>query len=81
MLASDLVYELRNVAPLVNLINMVLAPGGLCLMTDQDRVPSLAMREALGDSGLNFTTQIVRAGEPGSRRYKGTLYRITAGAQ
>jgi predicted nicotinamide N-methyase len=77
VLASDLVYELRNVEPLVNLIKKVLAPGGLCLMTDQDRVPSLAMREALGDSGLPFTTQIARAGEPGSRRYKGTLYRIT----
>jgi predicted nicotinamide N-methyase len=77
VLASDLVYELRNVEPLVNLIKKVLAPGGLCLLTDQDRVPALAMREALLDSGLSFTTEIVRAGEPGSRRYKGTLYRIT----
>jgi predicted nicotinamide N-methyase len=76
VLASDLVYELRNVEPLVNLIKKVLAPGGLCLMTDQDRVPSLSMREALGDKGLSFTTEIARAGEPGSRRYKGTLYRI-----
>jgi predicted nicotinamide N-methyase len=76
VLASDLVYELRNVEPLVRLIKKVLAPDGLCLMTDQDRVPSLAMREALADMGMPFTTQIVRAGEPGSRRYKGTLYRI-----
>jgi predicted nicotinamide N-methyase len=80
VLASDLVYELRNVEPLVNLIKTVLAPCGVCLMTDQDRVPSLAMREALTDSGLSFTTQIVRAGEPGARRFKGTLYRI-AGPQ
>jgi predicted nicotinamide N-methyase len=76
VLASDLVYELRNVEPLVNLIKRVLLPGGLCLMTDQDRVPSVAMREALVDSGLSLATQIVRAGEPGSRRFKGTLYRI-----
>jgi hypothetical protein len=58
----------------------VLAPGGLCLLTDQDRVPAQALREALGDSGLSFTTKIVRAGEPGNRRFKGTLYRITGGA-
>jgi predicted nicotinamide N-methyase len=76
VLASDLVYELRNVEPLVKLIKRVLLPGGLCLMTDQDRVPSVAMREALVDSGLSIATQIVRAGEPGSRRFKGTLYRI-----
>lgn len=80
VLASDLVYELRNVEPLVNLIKKVLAPGGLCLLTDQDRVPSVAMREMLADKGLSFTTQIVRAGEPGARRFKGTLYRITVPA-
>jgi 2-polyprenyl-3-methyl-5-hydroxy-6-metoxy-1,4-benzoquinol methylase len=78
ILAADLVYELRNVEPLVGLIKKMLAPGGLCLLTDQDRVPAHALRQTLGDSGLSFTTHIARAGEPGSRRYKGTLYRIHA---
>jgi hypothetical protein len=45
-------------------------------MTDQDRLSSRAMREALGDSGLSMATQIVRAAEPGKKRVKGTLYRI-----
>ena len=40
ILASDLIYEMRNVAPLVALIRKMLAPGGTCLLTDQDRVPS-----------------------------------------
>src|SRR5438270_11756124 len=31
VLASDLLYELRNVEPLVALIRRILAPGGLCL--------------------------------------------------
>jgi ETFB lysine methyltransferase len=77
ILASDLVYERRHVDPLVNLIARLLAPGGLCLLTDQDRPPSAYLREVLAASGLRFTSEMMRAGEPGGHRYKGTLYRIT----
>jgi predicted nicotinamide N-methyase len=77
VLASDLIYELRNVDPVVQLIKTVLTPGGLCLLTDQDRVPSYSLREALAGQGLTFTTKVMHAGEPGGRRVKGTLYRIT----
>jgi predicted nicotinamide N-methyase len=77
VLASDLVYERRNLEPLVKLIASVLTPGGLCLLTDQDRVPTRTMEEAFGVNGLSFTTQVMRAGQPGKGRYKGTLYRIT----
>jgi predicted nicotinamide N-methyase len=80
VLASDLIYELRNVAPIVALIKRVLAPGGLCLLTDQDRVPSYTLREALAADGVAFTTRRMRAGEPHGRRYQGTLYRITTPA-
>jgi predicted nicotinamide N-methyase len=76
ILASDLIYEMRNVAPLVALIKKMLEPGGLCLVTDQDRVPSHVLRDTLTAEGLPFTTKIMRAGEPGGRRLKGTLYRI-----
>jgi predicted nicotinamide N-methyase len=76
VLASDLVYELRNVAPLVGVIKQILLPDGICLLTDQDRIPAPALRETLAAEGLEFTTQFVRAGEPGGRRVKGTLYRI-----
>jgi predicted nicotinamide N-methyase len=77
VLASDLMYEMRNVAPLVSLIKRVLLPDGVCLLTDQDRVPSFTLRETLTAEGLEYTTQVARAGEPGGRRVKGTLYRIT----
>jgi hypothetical protein len=77
VLASDLLYELRNVEPLVALIKRILAPGGLCLLTDQDRVPSYALRDSLAAAGLVFTTQGLKAGEPGGRRVRGTLYRIS----
>jgi predicted nicotinamide N-methyase len=76
LLASDLIYELRNIEPLVAFIKQVLAPGGVCYLTDQDRIPAHALRDALDTEKLPYTTQIVRAGEPGGRRLKGTLYRI-----
>ena len=77
ILASDLIYELRNVVPLVGFIKKVLLPGGVCLLTDQDRIPSHALRATLEEERLAYATQILRAGEPGGRRLKGTLYRIT----
>jgi predicted nicotinamide N-methyase len=77
VLGSDLIYELRNVAPLVSLIKQMVHAQGVCLLTDQDRVPSYLLRETLTREGLTFTTQIMRAGEPGGRRLKGTLYRVT----
>ena len=77
LLGSDLVYELRNINPLVTLIKQVLLPGGLCLLTDQHRLPAYNLQEALEGEGLAFTTQAMRAGEPGGRRVKGILYRIT----
>lgn len=77
ILASDVVYELRNVAPLIAFFKKVLLPGGVCLLTDQDRVPAHALREILQAEGWPFTMRMMRAGEPGGRRHKGTFYRIT----
>jgi predicted nicotinamide N-methyase len=76
ILAADLIYEMRNVAPIVSLIKQLLQPDGVCLLTDQDRVPSHILRDTLAAEGLPFTTQLMRAGEPGGRRLKGTLYCI-----
>ena len=76
ILAADLVYEQRNVAPIIGFIKKVLRPQGQCLLTDQDRIAPQILQEAIRDEGLSFTTQIVRAGEPNGRRLKGTLYRI-----
>jgi predicted nicotinamide N-methyase len=77
ILAADLIYENRNVETLVAFVRQVLLPGGFCLLTDQDRIPAHLLPEALVAAGLEYTTRIVRAGEPGGRRIKGTLYRIT----
>jgi predicted nicotinamide N-methyase len=77
VLASDLIYEIRNVEPLVNVIKHVLEPKGVCLLTDTDRIPAQVLFDALPAAGLAYTATPVKAGEPGGRRSKGTLYRIT----
>lgn len=79
ILASDLIYEERNVAPVVALLKQMLEEGGTGLLTDQDRPPSQGLRQRLTAEGLAFETQLLRAGEPGGRRAKGTLYRISRG--
>jgi predicted nicotinamide N-methyase len=76
LLAADLIYEERNVEPLIHLIEQLVAPGGECLLTDQDRPPMKHFRDTLATRGLEYTMQMLRAGEPGGRRIKGTLYRI-----
>jgi predicted nicotinamide N-methyase len=73
---ADLTYETRNIDPLVKFIRAVLLPGGICLLTDQDRTPAPLLRDALGYAGLRYEQEVVRAGEPGGYRIQGTLYRI-----
>ncbi len=77
IIAADLTYELRNIDPLIELIKKLLIPGGTCLLTDPDRTPAAKLRGRLAEVGLSFTTQFIRAGEPGGNRIKGTLYRIS----
>ena len=76
ILGSDLIYEARNVDPVIACIGAVLLPGGQALITDQNRIPAEAFQNALSAAGLSFTMQVVKAGQPGGVRSKGTLYRI-----
>jgi predicted nicotinamide N-methyase len=76
VIGSDLMYEERLVDPLVGLLQAVLAPGGTCLITDPDRTPARVFRWKLAEAGYDVTPQLIRAGEPGGGRTKGTLYRI-----
>ncbi|HMP01014.1 MAG TPA: methyltransferase [Gemmatales bacterium] len=82
ILASDLIYEERNVAPVVAVVGRLLAPEGECWLTDQDRRPAALLREMLSANGFEYETQVMRAGQPRGPgqptplRMKGTLYRI-----
>jgi predicted nicotinamide N-methyase len=77
VIGSDLMYEERLVAPLVGLLEAVLAPGGTCLIADPDRTAARTFKWKLEEAGYDVKTEIIRAGEPGGERTKGTLYRIT----
>lgn len=78
VLGSDLIYEVRNIDPVIACIRHVLLPGGVCLVTDQDRIPAPTFQAALSAADLRFSMRPVKAGEPGGRRLKGTLYTIQA---
>jgi hypothetical protein len=69
-------YEERLVDPLVGLLKAVLAPGGICLVTDPDRTAARVFKRKLMEVGYDVSTEFIRAGEPGGERTKGTLYRI-----
>jgi predicted nicotinamide N-methyase len=73
---AELVYEASHAELLAGVITRLLAPNGACWLTDLERIPARILHQALRDAGLSFTTEFVRAGEPGGRRWKGTLYRI-----
>jgi len=81
---ADLLYEMRSVAPVVGLIDNMLAPHGVAWITDQDRTPSTLWRKTLRDQGFVYETVVHHAGQPAgpgqtARRVKGTLYQIRRG--
>src|SRR5262249_17508929 len=76
IIGSDLAFERRHVDAGPVLLTKILAPDGLRLLTDQDRPHAKYLQEELKWAGMEFTTEVMRAGEPGGDRYKGTLYRI-----
>lgn len=76
VIGSDLMYEERLVNPLVALLEAVLAPDGVCLIADPDRLAARTFRWKLEEAGYAVTPEFARAGEPGGERTKGTLYRI-----
>ena len=79
LLAADLLYEPRLVDPVVEFIAAVLAPGGVALVADPDRVSARPFQYKLGEAGLTVGSAFARAGEPGGERTKGTVYRVTWG--
>lgn len=80
VIGSDLMYEQRLVEPLALFLKAVLAPGGVALVTDPDRMSARSFKWHCLQAGLDVDARFVRAGEPGGERVKGTLYRLTHAA-
>lgn len=76
ILAADVIYEERNIKPLIAFIQRVLTPSGICLLSDPDRSTKGGFRYALKQSSLEFEKQKAVAPGPNGRQVKGTVYRI-----
>jgi len=76
ILAADVIYEERNIEPLIDFIRTVLAPDGICLLSDPDRSTRGGFRYALKRAKLPFTRQTMKASGPENRVVTGTVYRI-----
>lgn len=55
LLASDVIYEERNIEPLIRLMQVVLKPDGRCLLVDPNRPWQKLFRRVLKEAGLSFT--------------------------
>ena len=73
---ADLIYESNHAERLASCIKGLLAADGIAWVTDLERIPAKVLHAALETERLQYSTRVVRAGEPGGRRFKGTLYRI-----
>jgi predicted nicotinamide N-methyase len=77
VLGADLVYEERSIEPLTRVLEAVLRPGGVALFSDPDRPLMPRFVAGLEARGWPVTRRPMRAGSPGQRRVRGTLYRFT----
>jgi hypothetical protein len=76
VIGSDLIYQDRLVRPLVGLLRAVLAPDGVCLISDPNRPDGKRFQWHLGEAGFTVECSPVSLEEPGRQAIAGTLYRI-----
>ncbi|MBE9059952.1 methyltransferase [cf. Phormidesmis sp. LEGE 11477] len=76
LLAADVIYEERNIAPLIAFIQTVLEPEGICLLSDSDRSTKGGFRYALKQANLKFERQPMSTTGHEGREVKGSVYRI-----
>lgn len=77
ILAADVIYEERNIAPLIDFIKAVLTPDGVCLLSDPDRSTKGGFCYELKRAQLPFTRQTMKAEGPENRMVTGSVYRIS----
>ncbi|MFX8414250.1 methyltransferase domain-containing protein, partial [Acinetobacter baumannii] len=52
ILCADLLYETYMIEMVINFMKNVLAPGGVCMLTDPDRVSAQSFEETACSAGL-----------------------------
>ncbi|MBX2864826.1 MAG: methyltransferase domain-containing protein [Leptolyngbyaceae cyanobacterium MAG.088] len=79
MLAADVIYEARNIKPLIRLMSTVLADRGECWLSDPDRPHKQEFQSALMAQGFEFNLMPITLERLNQPTVKGTVYRIWAG--
>lgn len=76
MLAADVIYEARNIGPLISLMRKVLLPEGECWLSDPDRPHKQDFQAALKAQGFRFDVMPVTLEQAHQPTVQGTVYRI-----
>lgn len=76
IIASDLIYEERNIKPLVELFKKILAPDGTVFLADQDRPYAKDFQKECASQGFSFTAKSFVPSPKIEQEVTGTVYRI-----
>lgn len=76
VLASDLLYERRNVEPLARWIASALRPGGTALVSDPNRSAAEGFPDALRGVGLDVHVQAVETRSPAGLLIRGRIWHV-----
>ena len=80
IIVSDLIYERRNVEPLVSLLEKMLAKNGVALVSDQGRPYQENFLALLRMKGFQWTTVQKKLTNPEGKEIKGFIFTISRSA-
>lgn len=76
LLAADVVYEERHIAPLLGIIRSLMAPGGACIIADPNRAGGERLSRALEGTGFTHEKRPVEVSAEDGSRVSGTLHLV-----
>lgn len=76
ILAADVLYEVRNHQPVIDLVRQLLSGEGVALVVDPDRKAARTFEDTLAHAGLEWQTCSLHTTQPYGRYIRGTLYAI-----
>ncbi|MEM6252642.1 MAG: methyltransferase domain-containing protein [Cyanobacteria bacterium P01_D01_bin.156] len=76
ILAADVIYETRNITPLLQLIKALLSADGEFWLADPDRPQKEAFQQALYEQNFGFEAMKTVLERPEQPTVRGTVYRI-----
>ncbi len=77
LLGADVIYEARLVPLVANVLESMLAPGGVGLIASPYRVTAEAFPDAVESLGLTCSAEPATATTEDGRPIGGTIYRVT----